>query len=240
MQTGSNPRTSPTALPAPLQPVSKKDLEQVVPILKEKIGEAIGLSQEIQEQRKAGLPAVIIDKTIGRLIDVVRIIIVLFAFVFYVYSLVSGFPFWAAIYRSFTKDIKEGSPEAALKEAFGTEYALPYILSGKLSPNILNISLAYSERQERMLAKLKQPGLISRLEKGLIGALFLLNRVGSYAMVTPRLFATIILLACATLFGAIAGIFFIPGTVMVLMFQALTALRQKIAVEPAEEEIIGS
>ncbi|MFC1870733.1 hypothetical protein ACFLXW_00525 [Candidatus Dependentiae bacterium] len=227
---------------APVVEPTQKELEELQLLLKEKIGEAIELGNEIQAQQKAGLPAVIIDTTIGNFLNVLRVIVAYFVIFFNLYGLAFALPALFTVSRSLTKDVKEGTPEAALKQTIAPEQVLPYITSGTLSPNIFNISFAYTERQEQALAELKKPGALTAIQKGLRGTLFMLDRIGTYAKVPLKLSATITVLAFITLTSAISAILYIPGTIFTRLFNALTFLREKVAIEPSVPEIdpIGS
>ncbi len=224
----------------------EKELEQMKVLLKEKLGQAVALTNEIQVQQRAGLPAVIVDQTIGKLLDTLRVIIGVFAIIFNVYSRIFALPLFATISRSLTKDIKQGTPQEGIKKSFNLYdypfYSLPYLSSGKVSPNILNISLAHTERQKETIAALKEPGKLSAIQKGLRGALFMLDRIGTYAKVPPKFVATVLIFALITLTSAISAVLYIPGTLFTQLYNALTYVREKIAVEPSEPEIelIGS
>lgn len=224
----------------------EKELAQMKVLLKEKLGEAVALSNEIQVQQRAGLPAVIVDQTIGSLLDVLRVIVGLFAAIFNGYGWVFGLPLFMAISRSLTKDIKQGTLQEGIKKSFNLydypSYSLPYLSSGKLSPNILNISLAHTERQKEAIAALKEPGKLSAIQKGLRGALFMLDRIGTYAKVPPKFVATVLIFAFIAFTSAISAVLYIPGTLFAQLYNALTYLRKKVAVEPSDPEIelIGS
>ncbi len=228
-------RVSAATQAAPSSGEMRQDLKGALTVLKDKTKEAIELSQEIKEAKKAGLSAIIIDKTIGRLLVIVEFILLLFAVILYASGVLLGIPFLGVLYRSLTKDIKKGTPEAAIKRSLSLEQALPYILSGKLSPNILNITLAYSEKQDRLIAALKQGDNLSKLEKGLKWTSFLLNRLGTYVMIPPKLFATVILLGLASLSASVAAIPLLPAGVLYQLVVALDELRKKISIEPVAE-----